>query len=459
MANPTENTPPGALSTRMATTVKILNPIADALAARGKISPEEINLADGESSLMKLEMVEICKEAMNNSITTDTFSNPVGFIGDVPMKEALAQYFTTYFHPTIPVTMDNIVPTAGSGNAIDALIFTLCDAGDAVLCPAPWWCKFLLFLSLPFLRPIHIHIDTGGYGPYARVHAEVNVIPAFIKPSPSLSWTTESLSSAIIPALEAAYNSAPDPKRIKAVLTSNPNNPMMNCWPEDVVRQIMDFCQDHNLHYISDEVFANTVFDLEADQFVSALSLLKRPDRHDESVGVKSIIEPTLVHVLWSVTKDFGACGVRAGCVLSYHPLVRAGVSFASVWQVSSLAAHFTRSILTSPSTLDLLSSTRSQLAQSFQTCREILSVPELTDRIQLLHTSVGFWTNAVVMLKESENIQDIIVKAKQKGVIVGWGAEFAPLLQKGQGLIKITFAMPQDVLRKGLERLRASLL
>lgn len=63
------------------------------------------------------------------------------------MKEALAQYFTNYFHPAESVTADNIVPTAGSGNALDALIFTLCDTGDAVLCPAPAWC--LLLLSPP----------------------------------------------------------------------------------------------------------------------------------------------------------------------------------------------------------------------------------------------------------------------------------------------------------------------
>lgn len=56
------------------------------------------------------------------------------------MREALASYFTTYFHPLIPVTLEQIVPTAGSGPALDALLFTICDVGDSVLCPAPAWC-------------------------------------------------------------------------------------------------------------------------------------------------------------------------------------------------------------------------------------------------------------------------------------------------------------------------------
>jgi aspartate/methionine/tyrosine aminotransferase len=121
--------------------------------------------------------------------------------------------------------------------------------------------------------------------------------------------------------MEAAYSAAPDPKRIKAVLTSNPSNPMMNCWPKDVIRQMMDFCHERNLHYISDEVFANTVFDTEADQFVSALSLLKSPISDGEGVAMRSLIDRSQVHVLWSTSKDFGASGVRAvgGSFLSFH--------------------------------------------------------------------------------------------------------------------------------------------
>lgn len=76
---------------------------------------------------------------------------------------------------------------------------------------------------------------------------------------------------------------------------------------------MMDFCQQRNLHYISDEVFANTVYDPDAEQFVSALSLLKNPGKDDGDEG-KSIIEPSMVHVVWSTTKDFGACGVRSVC-------------------------------------------------------------------------------------------------------------------------------------------------
>lgn len=130
--------------------------------------------------------------------------------------------------------------------------------------------------------------------------------------------------------MEEAYDAAPNPKRIKAVLTSNPNNPMMNCWPKDVVRQMMDFCHERNLHYISDEVFANTVFSTEAEQFVSALSLLKSSNSDSDGVAMKSLIDRSQVHVLWSTSKDFGASGIRA-VGDSFSPIHLSSVSFLSL--------------------------------------------------------------------------------------------------------------------------------
>ncbi|KAJ5601925.1 hypothetical protein N7510_011459 [Penicillium lagena] len=429
---------PGTISTRMSTTVQEFAPIASAMQSRkDKNQPTEgdINLGDGENTLMKTQMVGICQEAMQTSLTAESFANPDGFNTDSALRETLAKYFTTYFHPAIPVTLENIVPTAGSGHALDALLFTICDAGDSVLCPAPaWW----------------------GYQTWARIHANVTMIPAYIDPlSPLSTWPTASLSKAIIPALEAAYTSAPDPSRIKALLTSNPNNPFMRCWPSDVLRGMMEFCQKYGLHYISDEVFANTVFDA-TEKFVSALELVKGTDGDH---GSGSIIDPNLVHVVWSTTKDFGACGIRSGCAVSYNPLVISGVSYATLWQVSSLTAHFTSHLLNSPSLPNLISSTRKQLAQSYEICVATLSSPELDGRVEIVPATAGLWVNVIVNLREGETTQDVVARAKDHRVVIFSHTTFARLLGENQGLIVITTALEADVVRVGVERLRESLL
>lgn len=57
---------PGAISNRMGTTVRALAPVVAAVSSRKESPPadEDINLGDGENTLMKLEMVGICREVM-----------------------------------------------------------------------------------------------------------------------------------------------------------------------------------------------------------------------------------------------------------------------------------------------------------------------------------------------------------------------------------------------------------
>jgi aspartate/methionine/tyrosine aminotransferase len=71
------------------------------------------------------------------------------------------------------------------------------------------------------------------------------------------------------------------------------------------------FCEEHNLHLISDEVYALSVFpsrdNPHPNPFVSALSI------DLESFGVT----PSRVHVLYGMSKDFNANGFHAGALVS----------------------------------------------------------------------------------------------------------------------------------------------
>ena len=67
------------------------------------------------------------------------FSYPAGFGGEPPLLEAVASFFNTYFHPSIPVTSNHVVTTPGAGTCLDSLLYTLCDSGDSVIVPGPCW--------------------------------------------------------------------------------------------------------------------------------------------------------------------------------------------------------------------------------------------------------------------------------------------------------------------------------
>lgn len=63
-------------------------------------------------------------------------------------------------------------------------------------------------------------------------------------------------------AFEAAYEMVTaEGRRVRAVLFSSPNNPIGIVYKEDAVRHVIDFAMAHDLEIISDEIYAQTVFD------------------------------------------------------------------------------------------------------------------------------------------------------------------------------------------------------
>ena len=86
----------------------------------------------------------------------------------------------------------------------------------------------------------------------------------------------------------------------------------------------------HNLEIISDEIYAQTVFDPEA-HYVSTLKLVPASYRHR-------------VHVTSSFAKDFVLSGFRTGMCFSFNPCIIQG--FGSITYYSSVSSH-TQSLLT----------------------------------------------------------------------------------------------------------------
>jgi len=69
------------------------------------------------------------------------FALPAPNGGDAKLRQALASFFNTYFHPIHPVRSEHIALTAGASDAIENVIHAVCDDGDSVLVPGPSWRK------------------------------------------------------------------------------------------------------------------------------------------------------------------------------------------------------------------------------------------------------------------------------------------------------------------------------
>ena len=78
--------------------------------------------------------------------------------------------------------------------------------------------------------------------------------------------------------------------------------------PAETLKEFISFCGRKQLHFISDEIYAKSLFAnpalLSAAPFISTLAL-----------DYGELIDPSLVHILYGASKDFCANGMRLGLV------------------------------------------------------------------------------------------------------------------------------------------------
>lgn len=156
-------------------------------------------------------------------------------------------------------------------------------------------------------------------------------------------------------AFEAAYERVTaEGRRVRAVLFSSPNNPIGIVYKEDAVRHVIDFAMAHDLEIISDEIYAQTVFDPEA-HYVSTLKLVPAGYRHR-------------VHVTSSFAKDFVLSGFRTGMCFSFNPAIIQG--FGSITYYSCVSSHtqsLLRALLQSPELEGVMDLSRQRLKTAYE--------------------------------------------------------------------------------------------
>jgi gliotoxin/aspirochlorine biosynthesis aminotransferase len=138
-----------------------------------------------------------------------------------------------------------------------------------------------------------------GFDFYFTVRPSIRMIPV------NTTSLEDCFSSRLIKHLRDAFDAESAKSPIKGVVLCNPHNPLGRCYPRSVLAECLRFCQEKDIHFVSDEIYALSVFDA--------------PD-HTEAVGFESVLsldldvvgcDPSRVHAIWSMSKDFGCSGLR----------------------------------------------------------------------------------------------------------------------------------------------------
>ena len=197
------------------------------------------------------------------------YSSGVG--GCPTTRKLIADLINYRFKPLIPVENSHIVLAAGGSFALTALVEQICDPGDGILIATPYWAGLDISISVhchAIIVPVHVPLD-------------------------------DFFSTNSIPHYESAIERSSTP--IKAVLVCNPHNPLGQCFPRETLDALLEFCKRHELHYISDEVYALSAHQPFSCDFHPFVSALQWGDRETTAQ----------VHVIYSLSKDFGCNGIR----------------------------------------------------------------------------------------------------------------------------------------------------
>ncbi|KAL6821289.1 pyridoxal phosphate-dependent transferase [Trichoderma camerunense] len=385
-----------------------------------------ISFATAENALVTKELEQFANSG-NIHIPGAAFMYGYSTAGGQRFPRALATHLNEYFHPYKPLTGDDILATGTATALHEILAFSFGDPGDGILVSRPCYGRF--------------ELDFGNKAEIPVVWADSNAENSF-KPE-VVTYLEEKLLQS---------NAAGT--KIKALLIVNPHNPLGRCYPRETLVALMAFCQKHRIHFISDEVYASTVFDSgepDTHPFTSVLS-----------IDPTGIIDQDLVHVEYGMAKDFGSAGLRVGALITRNAALQKG--FQSVIRFHSPSGM---SVTVASAMLEdrewcrkLLETAQSRISEAFR-----LATTELSNiGVKHLHgTNAGLflWIDLSSYLppessglSKSKREFSLAQKLLDGGVFLHPGEEHA----LEAGWFRLVYTHDPRIVREGIRRIHSVL-
>lgn len=176
-------------------------------------------------------------------------------------------------------TLPETTVTMGAKNALTSLCQVLCNAGDEVLFPAPFWSNYIQTVEMADAVPVAIECSSEQ----------------------NYKLTPEQLEEAINP-------------KTKIFLFNNPSNPTGMVYTKEEIAGLAKVLKKHNVWIISDDLYDKIIFD--GEEFHHLLTA--EPELRDRMLIVQS------------VSKSYGMPGWRVGFVAGPTGVIKMLTSMAT---------------------------------------------------------------------------------------------------------------------------------
>ncbi len=223
-------------STTLAITAK-----AKELKEQGK---DVVNFAAGEPDFDTPEHIkEAAIKAINSGFTKYTPSS-----GAEDLRQAVCDKFKRDNH--LDYKPGQIVVGCGAKHSIFNTVMVLCDAGEEVIIPAPFWVSYPEMVKVAGATPKFLPTTKAG----------------------GFKVTAAQLQSAITP-------------RTKLFILNSPSNPTGSVYSKKELEAIAEVCVKNNVYVISDEIYEKLLYTSEPFTSIAALG----KDIYDLTVTINGV--------------------------------------------------------------------------------------------------------------------------------------------------------------------------
>ena len=236
--------------------IRMLTPLANAAKTRGtKVYHLNIGQPDIETpACMRDRLRQLDARVLEYSPST----------GTPEFLRSLQLYYQRRLG--LPLRLDQILATTGGSEAILFSFIACTDEGDDILVVEPFYANYRSFAAM----------------------AGVHIVPV----------TSRGRDGFHLPDRHV-WQRALTP-RSRLVLLCNPNNPTGTVYTREEIDLVAEFCREHGLFFVSDEVYREFVYDGR-----EAISALELPGCDDLVIAVDSL------------SKRYSACGIRLGALVT----------------------------------------------------------------------------------------------------------------------------------------------
>ncbi|MBU4376828.1 MAG: pyridoxal phosphate-dependent aminotransferase [Candidatus Omnitrophica bacterium] len=248
-----------------------------------------INFAGGEPDFDTPQYIKKSAiDAINKGFTKYTPAT-----GTAELKEAVSKKFKN--DNGLDYKPGQVIISCGAKHALYNIFQAICEKGDEVLIPMPYWLSYPEMIKMSEARPVIVESDEN-----------------------TSKVTPERLEKCVT-------------KRTKALIINSPSNPTGIVYSKDELKALADFAVGHNVFVISDEIYEKLIYD--GLKHVSIASFNKK------------IYD--LTFVVNGVSKSYSMTGWRIGYLAGREDIVKSIAAFqshstsnpTSISQAAALAA------------------------------------------------------------------------------------------------------------------------